>query len=181
MLTALQTRKLIRAFTLFDVDRNGFMEGVDCELVVSATTRAMGYAIGSPAHAVYYNEYMAGWHALVELGDSDGDQKLTAAEFCIAYEKVMANREQFNAVIMGVVKTIVTLWDSNQDGKVSQPEYHAYMTAFHVTDANAADAFRQLDRNRDGYLTTDELIQSAGEFFLSDDPAAPGNWLVGPF
>ena len=40
MLTALQTRKLNRAFTLFDVDRNGFMEGTDCELVVSATTQA---------------------------------------------------------------------------------------------------------------------------------------------
>ena len=117
----------------------------------------------------------------MQLGDSDGDQKLTAAEFCTAYDKMMANRAQFGVVIMGVIKTIVTLWDSNKDGKVSQPEYHAYMTAFHATDAEAAEAFRQLDRNRDGYLTTDELLKNAEEFFLSDDPAAPGNWLVGPY
>ena len=181
MLTALQTRKLNRAFTLFDVDRNGFMEGSDCELVVSATTQAMGYAVRSPEYTAYYNEYMAGWQALLQLGDSDGDQKLTAAEFCTAYDKMMANREQFGVVIMGVIKTIVTLWDSNKDGKVSQPEYHAYMTAFHATDAEAAEAFRQLDRNRDGYLTTDELLKNAEEFFLSDDPEAPGNWLVGPY
>lgn len=55
------------------------------------------------------------------------------------------------------------------------------MTAFHATDAEAAAAFRQLDRNRDGYLTTDELIKNAEEFFFSEDPEAPGNWLVGPF
>ncbi len=181
MLTALQTRKLNRAFTLFDVDRNGFMEGADCELVVRATTQAMGYALGSPEYEQYRTEYMAGWDNLLQLGDSDGDQRLTTAEFCTAYDKMMTNREQFSIVIMGVIKTIVTLWDSNKDGKVSQPEYHAYMTAFHATDAEAAEAFRRLDRNRDGYLTTDELLQSAEEFFLSDDPEAAGNWLVGPY
>lgn len=181
MLTALQTRKLTRAFSLFDVDRNGFMEATDCELVVSATTQAMGYAIDSPEYVHYRTEYMAGWENLVQLGDSDGDQRLTVAEFCTAYDKMMANRAQFGAVIMGVVKTIVTLWDSNQDGQVSQPEYQAYMTAFHATDAEAAAAFRQLDRNSDGYLTTDELITNAEEFFLSSDPDAPGNWLIGPY
>jgi Ca2+-binding EF-hand superfamily protein len=181
MLTALQTRKLTRAFSLFDVDQNGFMEAADCELVVSATTQAMGYALGSPEYTAYYTEYMAGWNALVQLGDSDNDQRLTVAEYCAAYDKMMAQPAQFNAVILGVVKTIITLWDSNKDGKVSKAEYQAYMVAFHVTETEAAEAFRRLDRNGDGYLTTDELIQNAKEFFLSSDPQAAGNWLVGPF
>ena len=181
MLTALQTRKLTRAFSLFDVDQNGFMEQADCELVVSATSQAMGYTPGSPEYTAYYTEYMAGWADLLQLGDSDNDQRLTLAEFCTAYDKMMAQPERFQAVILGVVKTIITLWDSNKDGKVSQPEYHAYLVAFHATEAEAAEAFRRLDRNGDGYLTTDELIQNAEEFFYSDDPQAAGNWLVGPY
>jgi juvenile hormone diol kinase len=181
MLTPLQTRKLTRAFSLFDVDQNGFMEQADCELVVSATTHAMGYAIGSPEYRAYYNEYMAGWADLLKLGDSDHDQRLTQAEFLVAYDKMMAQPEHFNAVILGIVKTIITLWDSNKDGKVSEAEYAAYMIAFHATAAEAAEAFRRLDRNGDGYLTTDELLQNAEEFFFSDDPQAAGNWLVGPY
>ena len=181
MLTALQTKKLTRAFHLFDVDRNGFMEAADCELVVSATTQAMGYPLGSPEYQAYHAEYMAGWYDLVRLGDSDNDQRLTLTEYCAAYGQLMAAPERFNAVILSIVKTIISLWDSNKDGKVSASEYAAYLIAFNATAAEAADAFQRLDRNGDGYLTTDELSQSAEEFFLSDDPQAPGNWLVGPF
>lgn len=181
MLTPLQTRKLSRAFSLFDVDQNGFMEGADCEIVVSATTQAMGYALGSPEYTTYYTEYMAGWENLLQLGDSDNDQRLTLAEYCTAYDKMMAQPAQFNAVILSIVKTIITLWDSNKDGKVSAAEYAAYLVAFHATATEADDAFCRLDRNGDGYLTTDELIRNAEEFFLSDDPEAAGNWLVGPY
>lgn len=181
MLTALQTRKLTRAFSLFDVDRNGFMERSDCELVVGATTQAMGYALGSPEYEAYHTEYMAGWDDLLQLGDSDHDQRLSLTEFCDAYGKMMAAPARFNAVILSTVKTIISLWDSNKDGKVSQSEYNAYLIAFHATEAEADAAFGRLDRNGDGYLTVDELIQSAEEFFLSDDPEASGNWLVGPY
>ena len=102
MLTALQTRKLTRAFHLFDLDQNGIMDRQDCELVVSATTQAMGHAPGSPEYTAYHDEYMAGWAVIVALGDSDGDQKLAATEFCTAFGALMAQPAQFNALILGL-------------------------------------------------------------------------------
>ena len=36
------------------------------------------------------------------------------------------------------------------------------------------------DRDGDGYLVREELLQNVEEFYGSDDPGAPGNWLVGP-
>lgn len=181
MLTTLQTRKLTRGFNLFDLDRNGVMDRQDCELVIKATTQAMGYAPDSPEYTAYHDEYMAGWDALVALGDSDGDQKLTLAENLAAYDKLMAQPEQFNALILGFVKTAIALWDSNQDGKVSEEEYKNYLLTVHVTETEAADAFRRLDLNGDGYLTQEELFANLQDYFLSDNPDAPGNWVFGPY
>jgi Ca2+-binding EF-hand superfamily protein len=181
MLTALQTRKLTRAFHLFDLDQSGVMDRQDCELVVQATTQVMGYAPGSPEYTTYHAEYMAGWDALLVLADSDGDQRLTATEFCTAFGKLMAQPEQFNAVVLGFVKTAITLWDSNQDGKVSEQEYKNYLLTIQVTEAEAADAFRRLDLDRDGYLSREEIFQNMKEYYFTDDPNAPGNWFFGPF
>jgi Ca2+-binding EF-hand superfamily protein len=141
----------------------------------------MGYAPGSPEYITYHAEYMAGWDALLVLADSDGDQRLTATEFCTAFGKLMAQPEQFNAVVLGFVKTAITLWDSNQDGKVSEQEYKNYLLTIQVTEAEAADAFRRLDLDRDGYLSREEIFQNMKEYYFTDDPNAPGNWFFGPF
>ncbi len=181
MLTPLQTRKLTRAFHLFDLNQNNFMDRQDCDLVIGATTQAMGYTPGSPEYTTYANDYMAGWDAILAVGDSDGDQKLTPTEFCIAYDKLMAQPEQFDAVILGFVRTAIAMWDSNKDGQVSEAEYKNYLRSVQVPEAEAVDAFRRLDLNSDGYLSREELFQNLKEYYFTDDPNAPGNWFFGPY
>ena len=103
------------------------------------------------------------------------------AEFLTGYAKLMTQKERFANVIMGLVKTTLTLQDTNKDGKVSQQEHRDFLVAFNTTPAEAADTFRRLDRDGDGFLTTAEMVVNTEEFFLSSDPQAPGNWLVGPY
>ncbi|MCB0183242.1 MAG: EF-hand domain-containing protein [Caldilineaceae bacterium] len=168
-------------FTLYDVDRNGFIEQADFELIAHKTALAMEHQPDSLEYTTVHNGYMTGWARLVQLGDSDGDQRLTLDEYCAAYDKMLAQPAQFTPMMISIVRTIITLLDTDKDGKVSVPEYAAYLTAWGTTEAEIAETFRRLDHNGDGYLTADELRQNAEEFFFSDDPAAPGNWLVGPY
>jgi Ca2+-binding EF-hand superfamily protein len=42
------------------------------------------------------------------------------------------------------------------------------------------EAFTSLDRGSKGYLTEQDLVVAVQEFYLSDDPDAPGNVLYGP-
>jgi hypothetical protein len=72
------------------------------------------------------------------------------------------------------------LSDQDGDGRLSQQEYVANLRSFNVNEAAANEAFRRLDQDGDGYLTQAELSRCVEEFFYSEDPEAPGNWLVGP-
>jgi hypothetical protein len=40
--------------------------------------------------------------------------------------------------------------------------------------------FERLDLNSDGYLSREEFALAWRQFWISDDPADPGNWLCGP-
>lgn len=181
MLTALQTQKLTRLFSLYDTNRDGVIERADYELVAHSTALALSHQPGSPEYAQLQTEYMASWDNLQQLADSNQDNQLTVAEFLTGYAKLMTQKERFANVIMGLVKTTLTLQDTNKDGKVSQQEHRDFLVAFNTTPAEAVDTFRRLDRDGDGFLTTEEMVVNTEEFFLSSDPQAPGNWLVGPY
>ncbi|MFN8491600.1 MAG: hypothetical protein U0350_28640 [Caldilineaceae bacterium] len=43
--------------------------------------------------------------AILAAGDNDGDQRLTLAEFYLAYDKLMAQPTQFDAIILALPKT----------------------------------------------------------------------------
>ncbi|MEZ4734637.1 MAG: hypothetical protein R3E79_46695 [Caldilineaceae bacterium] len=181
MLTALQTRKLTRLFSLYDVNRNGVVERGDYQLVAHSTAQALGYTTGSPEYDALCTEYMASWDNLQQLADSNNDTELTQAEFLTGYDKLMAQTERFNSVILGLAKNTLLLQDRDKDGKVSQQEHRDFLVAFNTTEAEATDTFHRLDRDGDGFLTTEEMALNTKEFFLSDDSQAPGNWLVGPY
>jgi Ca2+-binding EF-hand superfamily protein len=71
--------------------------------------------------------------------------------------------------------------DIDGNGRISPQEYALFLKAYNVDERLFDDIFRHLDLNGDGYLSRDEIFKLVREFYLSDDPQAPGNWLVGPF
>ena len=67
------------------------------------------------------------------------------------------------------------------DGVIGKDEYRQYLTSSKIDPSVADETFAKLDTDGDGHLTRDEWEQLFLDFFLSDDPDAPGSWLWGPF
>lgn len=181
MLSELQTKKLTNLFNLYDADGNGFLDESDYARVAQNAARSIGYQPGTAEYATLHTAYMGIWQGVRQLTNTDQDGQLTLAAFLTGYANLISQKEIFAAVIMDMARTTVEFQDRNKDGKVEKDEHTAYAMAHNISEAAALESFRRLDRDSDGYLTTTELAQNIEEFFLSNDPEAPGNWLLGSF
>ena len=69
--------------------------------------------------------------------------------------------------------------DADGDGRIDRSEYARWIGSWGL----GFDAERNFDRlgpDADGYLDEEKAVQLVKEFFLSNDPEAPGNFLYGP-
>lgn len=71
--------------------------------------------------------------------------------------------------------------DCDGDGRLSEDEYATILWCYGISDEHAREAFRTLTANQDGYLTNPDMERVFAEFFRSDDTAAPGNAMIGPY
>jgi hypothetical protein len=180
MLTDFQKRKLNVLFNLYDVDKDGFEEQADFEQIVQNLATTLRIQPGSPEHTRLYAAHVAVWNNVQQLVGSPGSQRVARGEYLAGYDRLLSAKGNFLAAVGSWSDSLIELSDRDGDGRLSQQEYVANLRSFNVDEAAANEAFRRLDLDGDGYLTHDEISRSVEEFFYSDDPEAPGNWLVGP-
>jgi Ca2+-binding EF-hand superfamily protein len=70
------------------------------------------------------------------------------------------------------------LVDTDGDGKVDLAEWRSFQEGLGNGDAAEA-SFQRMDINHNGYLTVEELLDAAHEYFTSPDPDARGGWFFG--
>ena len=180
MLTDFQKRKLNVMFNLYDVNKNGFEEQADFEQIVQNLATTLHFQPGSPEYTRLSAAHMAVWHNVQQLVGAPGSQHVTREEYLDGFDRILSVKDNYLAIVGSWSDSLIELSDRDGDGRLSQQEYVANLRSFNVEEAAANEAFRRLDLNGDGYLTHDEISRSVEEFFYSDDPQAPGNWLVGP-
>ena len=85
--------------------------------------------------------------------------------------EVMGEPEAFERVYRPLLVNVVRLADVDGDGRLDEKEYLCLMQAwYNASESDGVEAFRLLDTDGDGFLTLDELVRSATDFFLTDDP-----------
>lgn len=183
MLTDLQIRKITRAFQLADMDHDGVLEKSDYEQYAAHMAHAFDVASDSSAYQMLHQKIMSDWEMARQMLSKD-DDKITLQEF-LAFHDSILHSPMFDAFVAGYVDSTLAMW------RVVDPQgpadaanafrFARFLKTFGVSEADANEAFRRLDKNGNGVMERDEMIAAQQEFFASDDPNAAGNWLLGAY
>ncbi|QIB47612.1 EF-hand domain-containing protein [Streptomyces aureoverticillatus] len=127
------------------------------------------------------NAFETWWQLLLTHGDADGNGQISRQEFITVMEANVTHPQHFEAAVLAIVDALMRALDADKDGVLSLPEYVRMYDALGIPPEHSEPAFRRLDRDGDGSLSHAEFRAAITEFYLSPDPKAPGNWLLGPF
>ncbi|MFF3015301.1 EF-hand domain-containing protein [Streptomyces sp. NPDC057939] len=182
MTNDLLDRKLERAFAHFDDNGNGV---IDAEDVIALGTRliaAMEEPSDSPKAAEVFRGLTDFWVDLFAELDIDRDGKLTPQEYAEGMTRLYKDGgPAYDKSFRPLARAILTVVDTNGDGHISPEEFHkaqlAFDTKLEIADTEAL--FARIDKNHDGYLSVDELLDAVREYYTGDDEDAPGNLLFG--
>lgn len=180
MANLIQQRKLGKAFQHLDIDRSGYVEQQDLTNLGVRLLDNFGVGHDDPRARKIADGFGTFWTALAAALDTDGDRRLSLEEY---RDGMLAGFGQpdgaFEQHFRPGAMAVLELADTDGDGYLGPDEFAAMQHAFGTTRAESDFAFATLDRDADGRLSLDELIESVREFYIGEDENAAGTWLFG--
>ncbi|WP_201440413.1 EF-hand domain-containing protein [Saccharothrix sp. 6-C] len=179
MTSSMMDRKFDSLFDWFDQNRDGHLTHDDLE----ATATVFSQVAPPEDHAnitAIHDAFEQWWQLLLRHSDTDGDGRVSRDEFIAVMKTDVTAPEHFESAVMAIADAILDAFDTDGDGVLSRAEYLRLYGALGVARQHTEEAFTRLDRDGSGTISYEEYRQAIVDFYLSTDPEAPGNYLLGP-
>lgn len=180
MLSLLQQQKLTRYFRVYDVDDDGAIGRRDFERVLENLRVLHGLAPEAPAFQALRQAYLVRWESMRVSADADHDGGVDLQEWLAYWDALLSDAERYESEVAGLVDRLYALFDTDESGGIEAGEFCDFYGAYGLRAEMAREVFQALDTDGDGTVSRGELSGMARQFYLSDDPTAPGNHLYGP-
>lgn len=178
MTTDLQQQKLAKVFASFDFDQDGVIEELDITAMAQIWCEVYEVSTNSAEWRQIHGHGNAMWHEMRGSTGAHGLKRVTLDEWVAWGTKPdFLNFVETAAVPFSMA--VFDVADKDRDGKLTMPEMMAAQSKSGMSPEETQLAFDALDTDGDGYVTGEQYAQAAREFYLSDNPNAPGNLIAG--
>lgn len=122
------------------------------------------------------------WSHLAAVADHDVDGRISQAEYKSAFAAgLLETPASFDHGYVPFLGAIMAIADTDPDGSLTVDEHVRWTGALmNLAENDAREVFRRLDTDRDGLITTQDLLEAIREYYFNDDVASAGSWLLGP-
>lgn len=177
MASVFQQRKFEGMFAAFDADGDGRLREEDFHALVARWNRMPAVGPGTELRARVESLLMGWWTVLRDSADADGDDAVDMDELLAVVDRLPT----MLADVTATADTVFDAVDANGDGVISPEEHRTLVETWNGRAVDITGVFELLDLNGDGHLSREEFALLWRQFWTSDDPAEPGNWLCGRF
>ncbi|HEY8979532.1 MAG TPA: EF-hand domain-containing protein [Streptomyces sp.] len=176
MSSEFQRVKLRAMFEAFDADGNGYLEEADFVALADRWGR-LPRVKGRAELAARVDGVLKGWwQHLSQAVDTDHNGRIDMDDLLAMVDLLPTMPE----AVAATAETIFDAVDENADGRISRTEHQQLVDTWHGRPVDTGDTFGHLDQDADGYLSRPEFTALWAQFWISDDPAEPGNLMCGP-
>lgn len=181
-ISAFLDRKLARRFQTYDTDGDGFVVRADFVAAADRLAEEFGHGPDSPVRQRLDELCRALWEHLSTVADTDRDGRISPAEYKAAFAAgLLETPESFDAGYWPFLGVIMEIADVDGDGKLVADEHVRWTgSLMNLPEPDAREAFRWLDGDADGFITTDDLLAAIREYYFDDTAGSAGSWLLGP-
>lgn len=178
MASELQKKKWTNMFNMFDVNRDGRIDEADHDGFIAGIAEMRDIAPDSAGYRVLHDQLGTFWNPLMESAGAGDTREIGLDDWHRYWGQVTAHPDTYG-VVRGISAFIFGLLDQSGNGQISIEEYRKLCGVMRLGEEYADGIFARLDLGDDGNISMDEMMQLTDQFFLGDDPDAPGNLFFG--
>ncbi len=169
-----QQRKAASQFDALDRDGDEYLERSDYETVVGEMLAEFGVKPDSAVGENLLAQYLELFARLVARADTDGDDRVSKAEFLASVGVSVTNTS--GRAMRPVADAVFATADADGNGQISREEFARLLK---VMDAPMdEDAVGELFGG-DSQLSREDFARMIEDYYGSADPSAPGSRLFG--
>ncbi|MEM1368755.1 MAG: EF-hand domain-containing protein [Cyanobacteria bacterium P01_H01_bin.15] len=181
MLTEFQTRKLLKLFSMYDADHDGFLVKKDFSDIAKKLANLRNWGLRSPRYLAIDSQLTQNWKCLEGEADTDGDHRVSIDEWLAFYDSVLSDPQKYEQRVKKLMDLVFEVFDTDGDGLISKSEWSNLLVVYNVCAVYGERSFDALDTNHDGYLNQTEMLSLLEDFYYSEDPQNPANSMFGPY
>jgi Ca2+-binding EF-hand superfamily protein len=183
MLPELQKRKIIKLFTMYDAGNHGYLNFSDYEIIAHKLGDLKGWKSDEIEYQKLLNKYGYQWISMYGFIKEKLQQKLENRIYLsewLKYHELVLQAPEHREEVKSLAKLVFDIVDLDESGNLDLNEWQNLFQIYNLPVVYASESFGKIDLNQDGVLSREELLSSLQEFYESNDPEFPGNYMFGP-